>query len=507
VTVASCAAIGGLGDYTEVDCTGTCGGDEGGIDASTPDVEQPETSTDGGDLQFGTVGGAVSGLTGVGLILQNNAADDLQIGTNGPFTFPTTLKTGDPYAVTVAAQPTGPAQTCSVSNGTGTFAGSNVTDVGVTCATAAYLVGGTVFGAVGTGLVLTNNGGDDKSITATGAFSFATKVASGGNYAVAVKTQPSGAGPCTVGGGTGTVGGANISSVAVNCDSTKYLVGGTVSGLIGTLVLQNNLGNDLTLTGNGTFAFSTPLAPSSAYSVTVKTAPAWPPRAQTCTITNGSGTTSAGGAPVTDVTIACTTKSFTIGGTVSGLTGTLVLKNNGGDAKTITANGAYTFATPVLSGATYAVTVGTQPAGQSCIVSLGYGTAKNANVTNVNVACGVINKGIRCDTNVYCSPSTQFCCFDRAAGKGTCLAKGTACADQPMACDDAADCSGGACCARYIKGNGNLLDVTCKANATLCVPASNELVEIWCTQGAINACAAPTTCSGTALTTPYTTCQ
>lgn len=39
-----------------------------------------------------------------------------------------------------------------------------------------------------------------------------------------------------------------------------YTVGGTVNGLSGTLVLQNNGTNDTTLTTNGSFTFSSPVA-------------------------------------------------------------------------------------------------------------------------------------------------------------------------------------------------------------------------------------------------------
>jgi hypothetical protein len=43
--------------------------------------------------------------------------------------------------------------------------------------------------------------------------------------------------------------------------------------------------------------------------------------------------------------------SYTIGGSTSGLAGSgLVLQNNGGDNRSITANVTYTFATPILSG-------------------------------------------------------------------------------------------------------------------------------------------------------------
>ena len=41
------------------------------------------------------------------------------------------------------------------------------------------------------------------------------------------------------------------------CDLTNYDVGGTVTGLTGSgLVLEDNLGDSLSITGNGTFTFS-----------------------------------------------------------------------------------------------------------------------------------------------------------------------------------------------------------------------------------------------------------
>ena len=80
-----------------------------------------------------SVGGTVSGLTGVDLTLQNNDADTLAVAADGPFTFVTELADGSDYLVTVSAQPTG--QTCNVTNGSGTLAGADITDVIVTCLT------------------------------------------------------------------------------------------------------------------------------------------------------------------------------------------------------------------------------------------------------------------------------------------------------------------------------------------------------------------------------------
>ena len=53
-----------------------------------------------------------------------------------------------------------------------------------------------------------------------------------------------------------------------------HTVGGTLSGITsGKLVLQNNAGDDLTLTADGKFIFATPLKEGNAYAVTVLSQP------------------------------------------------------------------------------------------------------------------------------------------------------------------------------------------------------------------------------------------
>jgi K+-transporting ATPase c subunit len=81
------------------------------------------------------------------------------------------------------------------------------------------------------------------------------------------------------------------------------------------------------------------------------------------------------------------TANYTVGGTVSGLSGTVVLQDNGGDNLSVSANGSFTFATALASGAAYSVTVKTNPTGQSCTVSSGSGTVGSANVASVAVSC------------------------------------------------------------------------------------------------------------------------
>jgi len=82
-----------------------------------------------------TIGGTVSGLAGSGLVLQNNAGDDLSISTDGAYAFATTVASGTAYAVTVKTQPIALSQTCTVSAGTGTVAAAAVSNVVVNCVT------------------------------------------------------------------------------------------------------------------------------------------------------------------------------------------------------------------------------------------------------------------------------------------------------------------------------------------------------------------------------------
>ena len=89
--------------------------------------------------------------------------------------------------------------------------------------------------------------------------------------------------------------------VGAGTTGPTYTVGGTIAGLTGTAVLENNAGNDLSTSTNGAFTFSTALAGGSAYNVTVKTNPS----GQLCTVTNPSGTIAA--ANVTNVSISCAT--------------------------------------------------------------------------------------------------------------------------------------------------------------------------------------------------------
>ena len=80
-----------------------------------------------------------------------------------------------------------------------------------------------------------------------------------------------------------------------------------------------------------------------------------------------------------------TPTTYTIGGNLTGLASgaSVVLQNNGGGNLTLNSNAPFTFATPVNSGAAYAVTVLTQPTNptQTCSVASGSGSASAKSVS------------------------------------------------------------------------------------------------------------------------------
>ncbi len=249
-----------------------------------------------------------------------------------------------------------------------------------------YTIGGAISGLSATGLVLANGSDTVSPAANANSFVFPTAESSGSSYSVTVSTQPTGE-TCTVTNGSGTVGSSNVSSVQVACTaSSTYTIGGTISGLTATgLALANGTDTVSPAANATTFVFSTAVASGASYAVTVSTQPT----GETCTVTNGSGTV--GSSNVTNVQVACaasTTGTYTIGGTISGLTATGLVLANGSDTVSPAANATtFVFPTAVVSGATYSVGVSIQPTGETCTVTNGSGTVGSSNVTNVQVAC------------------------------------------------------------------------------------------------------------------------
>jgi len=81
------------------------------------------------------------------------------------------------------------------------------------------------------------------------------------------------------------------------------------------------------------------------------------------------------------------TTTYTIGGSVSGLNGSLTLKNNLTEELVVTSNGPFTFIAPVNEGGQYNLSITTQPSTQTCSRSNYFGTDVNSNVTTVLISC------------------------------------------------------------------------------------------------------------------------
>jgi hypothetical protein len=83
-----------------------------------------------------SIGGAVTGLVGSGLVLRldigDGGSETLTVDADGTFTFSAAMSPGDAYDV-VVDEPPAPFQECNVENGSGTVGDEDVTNVEVTC--------------------------------------------------------------------------------------------------------------------------------------------------------------------------------------------------------------------------------------------------------------------------------------------------------------------------------------------------------------------------------------
>jgi hypothetical protein len=265
---------------------GSCGDGRSEASDAAPDVTAPGYR----------VGGTAAGLEGaVNLVL--NGSELVTVSADGDFEFTSELEDGDSYLVTILGQPE---QDCSITNGSGAIAASNVSDVAVSCthAVGGFTVGGTVTGLSGD-LNLVLNGSELVTVSADADFEFTGELEDGDSYFVTLLGQPEGQ-DCSIANGSGVIVGADV-SVAVSCTNVVggFTVGGSVIGLAGDLNLVLNGTELISVSSDGDFVFSTLLPADGAYLVTL----AGKPIAQTCTLENASGTV--GIANIEDVNVAC----------------------------------------------------------------------------------------------------------------------------------------------------------------------------------------------------------
>ena len=152
-------------------------------------------------------------------------------------------------------------------------------------------VSGTVTG-LGSGLNLTlqNNGVDTIVVTNNGTFAFPTKLSSLGPFSVTVLTQPIGQ-FCTLARATGVIptDGNQANATIAACAANS--LGATVSGLkAGSTVTLNNAAVQMVVNANGVSTFPGILAGGTTFTLAVAAQPA----TQVCTLSNASGTITAG---------------------------------------------------------------------------------------------------------------------------------------------------------------------------------------------------------------------
>ncbi|EOQ97645.1 concanavalin A-like lectin/glucanases family protein [Leptospira wolbachii serovar Codice str. CDC] len=173
-----------------------------------------------------SIGGAVSGLsTGASVTLTNNQ-DSVTVTSDGNFTFPKKLSSGQSYNVSLVTNGSG--LSCTITNAQGVVQSSNVNNINVTCGwgTNFYEVGVNVSGLSGT--ISVQNNAETLNIATTGLTKFTTLISTGSNYAVTITSQPLGT-VCSFDDPTltvGTMAAANV-TLFITC-ITGYIVGGNI---------------------------------------------------------------------------------------------------------------------------------------------------------------------------------------------------------------------------------------------------------------------------------------
>ena len=124
----------------------------------------------------------------------------------------------DPFVLELIRDMLKAIRPCMVLAESGARAGLAAIDVGVFCSLNSYAIGGTITGLTSEGLVLTNGSvGGTFTATATATAFTLPAVAYGSTYGVSVLTQPAND-VCTVTqNGSGLMGDAAVTNIAVSC--------------------------------------------------------------------------------------------------------------------------------------------------------------------------------------------------------------------------------------------------------------------------------------------------
>ena len=168
-----------------------------------------------------------------------------------------------------------------------------------------FSVGGDVSGLASAASVVLAQGAEQLTVSANEGFTFLNELENGESYEVEVETQPADA-VCTVTDGSGIINNADVTNVAVSCQ-TAFTIGGVVTGLaaLETVTVQvdsSALGGvmeSMVVSDDGVFAFDQLLPDAATYTVTITS----DTTANGCAIAGGTGTVDA--ADVVSIAVNC----------------------------------------------------------------------------------------------------------------------------------------------------------------------------------------------------------
>ncbi|WP_154221945.1 FG-GAP repeat protein [Marinicella rhabdoformis] len=152
-------------------------------------------------------------------------------------------------------------------------------------------------------------------------------------------------------------------------------------------IIQNNGGDDLTITENSTVMFPTQLYQGDNYTVSVASHPSSPN--QTCAVKQTESQINANGQ--NNVEVACVYTPYFVAGHVLNLIdgNQMTLQNNQADDLIINQRGAFIFALPLNDLEDYEVIISSMPNDpiQPCTVIDGQGTIEGADINDVVISC------------------------------------------------------------------------------------------------------------------------
>lgn len=139
----------------------------------------------------GTVAGKDAASTD--LVLENTIdGSTVNISGSGSFSFTTTYTEGSTYNIAVQTAPNNPLQSCSITNGSGTFTAAAVTNITINCTTLAYPINVQVVGLSPTAgaFRIQNNANEILNINANGTYTFPTNIPTGDRYSLRITQTP-----------------------------------------------------------------------------------------------------------------------------------------------------------------------------------------------------------------------------------------------------------------------------------------------------------------------------